>query len=78
MLVTGGDRYYIALQADAKAQDTHAINPYYLAYWSYASLLLDASFEGDLPLWLRDGLAGVLSNTIVRESEIRFGMPPPW
>jgi hypothetical protein len=23
-------------------------------------------------------LAGVLSNTIVRENEIRFGMPPPW
>ncbi|HEV8395403.1 MAG TPA: hypothetical protein VGQ37_14075 [Vicinamibacterales bacterium] len=78
VLVTGPDRHYIALQADAKAQDTDAINPYYLAYWSYASLLIDASFEGDLPLWLRDGLAGVLSNTIVRENEIRFGMAPPW
>jgi len=78
VLVTGPDRHYIALQADARAQDTDAINPYYLAYWSYASLLIDASFEGDLPLWLRDGLAGVLSNTIVRESEIRFGMAPPW
>jgi hypothetical protein len=78
VLVTGPDRHYIALQADARAQDTDAINPYYLAYWSYASLLLDASFDGDLPLWLRDGLAGVLSNTIVRENEIRFGMAPPW
>ena len=78
VLATGLDRHYIALQADARADDTDAINPYYGAYWSYAALLLDASFERDLPLWLRDGLAGVLSNTIVREKEIRLGMAPPW
>src|SRR5215204_3510605 len=78
VFVTGPDRHYIALRADARAEDTDAVNPYYASYWSYAALLLDASFEGDLPLWLRDGLAGVLSNTIVRENEIRFGMAPPW
>src|SRR5688572_781261 len=78
VLVTGLDRHYIALQADARAEDTNAINPYYGAYWSYSALLLDASFERDLPLWLRDGLAGLLSNTIVRENEIRLGMAPPW
>lgn len=78
VFVSAPDRHYIALRADARAEDTNAINPYYASYWSYASLLLDASFEGDLPLWLRDGLAGVLSNTIVREGEIRFGMAPPW
>ena len=78
VFVTGADRHYIALRADAKAEDTDAINPYYASYWSYAGLLLDASFDRDLPLWLRAGLAGVLSNTIVRESEIRFGMAPPW
>ena len=78
VLVTGLDRHYIALQADARAEDTDAINPYYGSYWSYTALLLEASFERDLPLWLRDGLAGVLSNTIVREKEIRLGMAPPW
>ena len=78
VFITGPDRHYIALRADARADDTDAINPFYASYWSYSALLLDTSFEGDLPLWLRDGLAGVLSNTIVRESEIRFGMPPPW
>jgi hypothetical protein len=78
VLATGLDRHYIALQADAKADDTDAINPYYGAYWSYTALILDASFERELPLWLRDGLAGVLSNTIVREKEIRLGMAPPW
>jgi tetratricopeptide (TPR) repeat protein len=78
VLATGLDRHYIALQADARADDTDAINPYYGAYWSYTALILDASFERDLPLWLRDGLAGVMSNTIVREKEIRLGMAPPW
>jgi len=78
VLATGLDRHYIALQADAKADDTDAINPYFGAYWSYTALILDASFERELPLWLRDGLAGVISNTIVREKEIRLGMAPPW
>jgi hypothetical protein len=78
VFVTGLDRHYIALRADARAEDTDAINPFYASYWSYSALLLDASFDNDLPLWLRDGLAGVLSNTIVRENEIRFGMAPPW
>jgi hypothetical protein len=78
VFITGPDRHYIALRADARAEDTDAINPFYASYWSYSGLLLDASFDRDLPLWLRDGLAGVLSNTIVRENEIRFGMAPPW
>jgi hypothetical protein len=78
VFVTGPDRHYIALRGDAKGQDTDAINPYYASYWSYASLMLDMSFDDGLPLWLRNGLAGVLSNTIVRESEVRFGMAPPW
>ena len=78
VFVASPDRHYIALRADARAEDTDAINPFYASYWSYSGLLLDASFDRDLPLWLRDGLAGVLSNTIVRENEIRFGMAPPW
>ena len=78
VFVTAPDRYYIALRANAKGQDTNAINPYSSAYWSYSGLLLAASFDRNLPLWMRNGLAGVLSNTIVRENEIRFGMAPPW
>jgi tetratricopeptide (TPR) repeat protein len=78
VFVSAADRHYVALRADARAEDTNAINPYYASYWSYSSLLLDASFDRDLPLWLRNGLAGLLSNTIVRENEIRLGMAPPW
>src|SRR5688572_29347740 len=78
VLVSGPDRHYIALRADARPEDTNAINPYFASYWSYSALLLEASFERDLPLWLRDGLAGVLSNTIFRENEIPLGMAPPW
>ena len=78
VFVTGPDRHYIALRGDARNDDTDAINPYSTSYWAYSALLLDASFDHDLPPWLRNGLAGVLSNTIVRENEIRLGMAPPW
>jgi hypothetical protein len=78
VFVTGADRHYIALRADAKSDDTNAINPYSTTYWAYSALLLDASFDRGLPLWVRNGLAGILSNTIVRENEIRLGMAPPW
>jgi hypothetical protein len=78
VFVTGPDRHYVALRADARSEDTNAINPYSTSYWAYSALLLDASFDRDLPLWLRNGLAGLLSNTIVRENEIRLGMAPPW
>jgi hypothetical protein len=78
VFVSASDRHYIALRADAKSADTEGVNPYSTSYWAYSALLLDESFDRDLPLWLRNGLAGLLSNTIVRENEIRLGMAPPW
>jgi hypothetical protein len=41
-------------------------------------LTLDAAFEHGFPLWFRIGMAEVLSNTVVRENELRFGLPIPW
>lgn len=78
VFVSGPDRHYIALRADVQAEDKDGINPYNSAYWSYSALTLESSFSHGLPLWLTLGLSAVLSNTIVRETEIQFGRPLPW
>ena len=75
--MTGPDRYYIALRGDLRADDKEGINPYSSAYWSYSTLALEANFSRVLPLWLVRGMSAVLSNSIVRQSEIQFGRPTP-
>lgn len=75
---TGGqDRYYIALRADIEVED-QGQNPHAAAYWAYSALVLQRSLGGRLPLWVTNGLAAVLSNTIVRAREVEFGRPMPW
>ena len=76
--VGGADQNYLAIRTDVAAEDTSDINPYVTSYFSYVSLVLDQSFERDMPLWLTRGLAGVLSNTLVRESKLLLGPPIPW
>jgi tetratricopeptide (TPR) repeat protein len=78
VFVESQDRYYIALRSDVRGSDQANLNPYFNSYWSYSSIALDAAYDRELPLWLKMGLAGVLSNSIVQESEIRFGLPIPW
>ena len=77
VFVTGADAYYIALQADAEV-DEQLQNPYVAAYASYSSLVIQRSLNGRLPLWLQNGLAAVLSHTIVKPREVEFGKPQPW
>lgn len=76
--VSGADRHYMAMRTDTQGEDTDRLNPYTSTYFAYSSLILQSSFERRLPLWLERGLAGVCSNTIVREKEIRFGLVIPW
>ena len=78
VFTSGPDRHYIALRADVQAEDRDGVNPYNQAYWAYAALALESSFNHGLPLWLTTGLGAVLSNTIVRQTEIQFGRPLPW
>jgi hypothetical protein len=78
LLTEAPDRYTIILRSDLKSDDTDAINPYSAAYWSYSVLTLDAAFESRLPLWFRNGLAEMLSNSIVRDTHIDFGRATPW
>src|SRR5262245_61756754 len=76
--VTGADRPYLVIRADLRGDDNVTLNPHISAYYSYVSLVLQSSMARDLPLWLGRGLAGVLSNTVVRDNFIRLGPPIPW
>jgi hypothetical protein len=76
--VGGADQDYLAIRTDVSAEDKLDINPYVNSYFSYVSLILNQSVERDLPLWFSRGLAGVLSNTLVRDSKLLLGPPIPW
>src|SRR5262245_11654936 len=76
--VTGADRPYLVIRADLRGDDNVTLNPHINAYYSYVSLVLQSSMARDLPLWLGRGLAGVISNTVVRDNFIRLGPPIPW
>ena len=76
--VTGADRHYMAIRADLRGDDTNTVNPYTSSYFAYANLILAASFNRELPMWFSRGLAGVLSNTIVRHNFVLLGPPIPW
>ena len=77
VFVGGPDAYYIALRADVQVT-AQLQNPHAAAYWAYSGLVLQRALGGRLPLWLTNGLAAVLSNTIVRNNEVEFGRPQPW
>ena len=76
--VTGADRPYLVIRADLRGDDRSTLTPHISAYYSYVSLVLQASMARDLPLWLGRGLAGVVSNTVVRDNFILLGPPIPW
>ncbi|MFL6279721.1 MAG: tetratricopeptide repeat protein [Vicinamibacterales bacterium] len=76
--LSGADQSYMAIRTDAQNDDNVLINPNTSTYFSYVHLILTSSFGRELPLWFSRGLAGVLSNTIVRGNEILLGPPIPW
>ncbi len=74
--VSGWDSHYIAVRADLQ-EEGQGQNPYRYAYWSYSALIFDENYNYRLPLWLSDGVATLLSNTVVSSKEIQFGVPIP-
>lgn len=74
---SAADRLLIALRADVEVEG-QIVNPYNSAFWSYSALVLQASFRGRLPLWLRQGMSTVMANTIIQKKEVQFGRPLPW
>ncbi len=77
VFVSTADRHYVALRADVQVEE-QGINAYMQAFHAYSDLILEASFRRGLPLWLTNGLASVLSNTIIMDKEVQFGKPIPW
>jgi hypothetical protein len=71
----GRDQHFIALRTDTREPDAVAANPYQSAYWSYVSAVFTRSFPRRPPLWYSRGIAGVMSNTIVRDKELHVGRP---
>jgi tetratricopeptide (TPR) repeat protein len=76
--VGGADQNYLAIRTDTETRDELNINPYVTSYFSYVSLILQQSVPRPMPLWFSRGLAGVLSNTVVRDAKIFLGPPIPW
>jgi tetratricopeptide (TPR) repeat protein len=74
----GPDQSYLAIRVDTEVDDKLNINPYVTSYFSYVSLILQQSAGRPMPLWFSRGLAGVMSNTIVRDAKIMLGPPIPW
>ena len=71
------DRVYVAMRADVLGENTQITNPYQPAFWSYASVAINAGLSRNLPLWFARGLADVLSNASVSNSTVDIGMPYP-
>jgi hypothetical protein len=76
--VGAANRPYLAIRADLRGDDRTLLNPYITAYHSYAALVIQSSMAHPFPIWLSRGLAGVISNTIVRENAISIGPAIPW
>jgi len=76
--VTGADRHYLAIRTDVEVETQGMVNPYVAAYFSYIALVMGQSLSPDLPMWLSRGLAGVLSNTLVKDDHTIVGAPMPW
>lgn len=76
--VSAPDHHYLAIRTDVGTRDNVMVNPHVSAYFSYASLVLASSFGPRAPAWLLRGLAGVMSNTLVREDDVVVGAAIPW
>jgi tetratricopeptide (TPR) repeat protein len=75
---SGPDQHMLAIRADYQGPSKNNLNPYISAYFAYLNLVLDQSVDVPMPEWFSRGLAGVLSNTIVQESQVLVGPAIPW
>jgi tetratricopeptide (TPR) repeat protein len=76
--VSGVDRDYVALRTDVDRRDELTLNPYATAYEGFASVMINASFPRDAPLWFRFGLQELIGNTLVRQKDIHVGRIIPY
>lgn len=76
--VNGAEGYYLAIRTDQRTDDTDRVHLHVAAYFSYISLIVQHSVAKDMPHWFTRGLAGVLSNTLVRDTYLFIGSLIPW
>jgi tetratricopeptide (TPR) repeat protein len=76
--VSAPNRSYLAIRTDLRTRDDVMVNPHVSAYFSYGNLVITSSFAGTLPPWVSRGLAGLISNTLVRENDVVVGATIPW
>jgi tetratricopeptide (TPR) repeat protein len=78
LFVSAGEAHYVAINTDQSTRGAVNVNPYISSYWSYVAMVLQSTYDQELPPWLQRGLAEVFSNTIVRDKEILIGPLIPW
>jgi hypothetical protein len=71
--VGGRDKDYFALLGGLSPADDLGTNPYYYAYWGYASQMLEANYPGRLPPWFKRGLSDFFANTLVQKKQVQLG-----
>lgn len=76
--VDGRDRHYLMLRTDEKVRDDISVNPYFNAFRAYVHVVLDASLERPLPLWLGEALSEHYGNLAVRDKDLVVGRVIPW
>lgn len=69
IFVPGQGKHYVALRTD-----TAGDNPYHVIYHEYVHLLTSLNFRR-LPVWLSEGYAEFLGNTMIGEKELKMGRP---
>lgn len=75
--VWGAGREYLLVRSDYRPANID-VTPNYNLYRGYLTLLLASSFERRLPLWLSNGLSGLMANASVHDQEVLVGRPVPW
>ncbi len=76
--VDGRDRHYLMLRSDETVRDDISVNPYFNAFRAYVHVVLDASLERPLPLWLGEALSEYYWNLAVRDKDLVVGRVIPW
>jgi TPR repeat protein len=76
--VSGRAKDYVAIQTDVAEPSNEGENPYYMAYWGYADVVLRATYSRDVPLWYRTGMSELFANTVVRKSDVHVGRIVAW
>ena len=71
----GADRDWAALRSDLLADDKQGrVNPYKYLYSAYAARVISEQLGNGMPMWVFRGLRELMSNTLVRQSEVIVGM----